>query len=197
MPEIPRSQLAVYVAAALALALIGARYLRESASQAGAGPPAAAPVRVEAPGAGGRATVHVAGEVRRPGVYRLPARARVAQAVERAGGATSRGDLGAVNLAARVDDGRQVIVPARRAAGGSPAVAGAVGGAGGAARPPLPLNTATIEELQTLDGVGPATAQKIVAHREEHGGFASVEELTQVPGIGEKRLASLREQVTL
>jgi competence protein ComEA len=134
------------------------------------------------------ATVHVAGAVRRPGVYRMRPGARVNDAVRRAGGALPGADLAAVNLAAKVEDGRQVVVPERVATGSV---------AGGPAAPgvPLNLNTATLEQLDTLDGVGPATAQKILDFREEHGGFGSVEDLGQVPGIGDKRLAALREKV--
>jgi competence protein ComEA len=139
---------------------------------------------------GGGPVVHVAGAVRRPGVYRLRAGARVADAVRRAGGARRRADLGAVNLAAELQDGRQVLVPPRAKAG-APAHAGAAPAPG----VPLDLNTATLEQLDELDGIGPATAQQIVSYREAHGGFGSVEELDQVPGIGETRLAALRDKV--
>ena len=103
-----------------------------------------------------------------------------------------------MNLAAKVNDGQQVIVPAAGAAGAT-APAGATGATatGGPATPgrPLNLNTATAEQLDQLDGVGPATAQKIVAYRQAHGGFRSVSELDQVPGIGEKKLAALKDRV--
>jgi len=200
VPEITRPQLAVYAAAAVAIALIGAGYLRDSAPPAPK-PRAAKPsgVRVQQPGRE-RAHVHVAGEVRRPGVYRMRGSARVDDALRRAGGATARADLDQLNLAARVEDGRQVLVPARGAAGGGGATAGAGGvpggGPGGAAGgQPLNLNTATAEQLDGLDGVGPSTAQKILAYRQQHGGFRSVNELDRIPGIGEKRMASLRDQV--
>jgi competence protein ComEA len=115
--------------------------------------------------------------------------------VRRAGGPRGDADLTAVNLAAEIEDGRQVIVPARvdpaGGGGGAPAGAAAVPGQ------PLNLNLATVEQLQELDGIGPGLAGKIVAHRDEHGGFGSVEELGEVPGIGEKRLAALKEQVTV
>ena len=123
-------------------------------------------------------------------------------AVRRAGGATRRGDADAINLAAKVADGQQVVVPARGRCGrgGGGAERGRSVGrrerwpaprAGGAA-PPVSLSTATAEQLDTLDGVGPATAQKILAWRDEHGGFRSVDDLAQVPGIGPKRLEALR-----
>jgi len=110
--------------------------------------------------------------------------------VRRAGGATRRADLSQVNLAAEVEDGRQILVPARiRQAAGAASPAEPAPGV------PLNLNTATLEQLDELDGIGPTTAQSILEYREEHGGFGDVEELGNVPGIGDVRLASLREQV--
>jgi len=209
---VPRSQLVLYAAAALVVALLGARYLGPDGGGAAPAPSRApAPAaRVEQARTAG-ATVHVAGAVREPGVYRLRPGERIDDAIRRAGGATSRADLSAVNLAAKVADGRQVLVPERAPRAPAPAGAGAAG-AGGAAAPagaaaagpsaaapaqPINLNTATLEQLDTLAGVGPATAQKILAFREARGGFGSVDELAQVPGIGDKRLASLKEQVTV
>ncbi len=144
------------------------------------------------------ALVHVAGAVREPGVYRLRPGSRIDDAVQRAGGPTATADLGAVNLAAKVEDGRQVLVPERVRAGAPAAAAGATATATAPAEgQPLNLNTATLEQLDTLSGIGPLTAQKILDFREERGGFGSVEELGEIPGIGDKRLASLREEVTL
>jgi competence protein ComEA len=202
MGELSRPQLAVYAAAALAIVLIGARYLRDSRPDEPAPGGRPVPVRVGSAG-GGWAVVQVAGEVRHPGVYRLRSGERVDDAVRMAGGATSRADLSGVNLAAKVEDGRQVIVPPRGQAGASAAAAGAGTGAapeagtaaGGAAGAPLNLNTATAEQLDQLDGVGPATARKIIAYRQEHGGFRSVSELDQVPGIGPKRMAALKDHL--
>ena len=147
----------------------------------------------EAGGGSSRVVVHVAGAVRHPGVYRLPASSRVVDAVRRAGGARRHADLAALNLAAKVEDGRQVLVPLR---GATPAAVGSTA-AGGSTAPaaPVDLNTATPEQLDQLDGIGPGMAAAILKYRQEHGGFGSVEELGEVPGIGEKRLASLREQV--
>jgi competence protein ComEA len=150
------------------------------------------PVRVAAPAAASRPAklfVDVVGAVRRPGVYRVPEGARVAQAVARAGGPTSNAQLELVNLAARVADGEQVVVPRRGAAGATSAVAG---GAGSAPAGPVHLNSATLEQLDALPGVGPVTAQKILDYRQQHGGFGSVDELDAVPGIGPARLADLR-----
>lgn len=200
MADVPRSQLAVYVAAAVAIALLGARYV--SAAEEEPSPPGGTPaVRVEEEPKGGRAVVHVAGAVREPGVYRLREGDRVADAVDRAGGATGQADLTLVNLAAEVEDGRQVVVPRRGVAGGAPAGGGAAGSPGaagvGGVAPPVNLNTATLEQLDTLEGVGPGIAQRILDHRDEHGSFGSVDELAQVPGIGEKRMAALRDKVTV
>ena len=189
MGELTRSQVLVYAAVAVVVVVLGARYVRGAAEPATGAP---APVQVSEEKESG-ATVHVAGAVRRPGVYRLRAGARVELAVRRAGGATARADLSQLNLAAKVEDGKQVLVPER--------VATADGAAGGASAPapapgqPLNLNTATLEQLDALDGIGPATAQAILDYRDEHDGFGTVDELGEVPGIGEVRLASLREQV--
>jgi competence protein ComEA len=144
--------------------------------------------------------VHVAGAVRHPGVYRLPPGARVKDAVGRAGGARPRADVNAINLAAKVVDGQQVVVPSRGAGGTGAAATGAPAetagvGAASAPGPPISLNNATAEQLDTLDGVGPATAQKIIAWRTQHGGFRSVADLGQVPGIGPKKLAALKDRV--
>jgi len=217
MPEVSRPQLAVYLAAAVAIALIGARYLHERAASAvGAAASAGTPrgsdstrgVRLER-ASGGGVVVHVVGAVRRPGVYRLKAGARVDEAVRRAGGPLRGAELSGLNLASKLEDGRQVLVPLRagaapgaRAGAAAPAPAAASGSdpaAAAAVAPgasgPIDLNTATLEQLDTLAGVGPATAQKILAYRQQHGGFRSVDELDQVPGIGAKKLAALRPLV--
>jgi competence protein ComEA len=193
MLDMPPRQLAAYGVALAAVVLLGAWYLSRGADPAPEAPPAA--IKVEGDEGGAESVVvHVAGAVRRPGVYRMRANARVDDAVGRAGGATRRADLSQVNLAAQVEDGRQVLVPARvrAASAGGPATAAATPAAPGV---PLNINTATLEQLDELDGIGPTTAQHILDYREEHGGFGSVEELGEVPGIGDVRLASLREQV--
>ncbi len=129
--------------------------------------------------------VHVVGAVRRPGVYRVPPGARAMAAVRRAGGPTDRADLSGLNLAAEVIDGQQLIVPVR---GASPTGPGATAG-------PVRLSTATAEQLEELDGIGPALARRIIDWRQENGGFRSVEDLLEVPGIGEAKLAALRDEV--
>lgn len=192
MSETPRHQLLLYAAVAIVVLALGARYLSRAGDAPAAAERPAPALEVHADGARGRVTVHVAGAVRRPGVYRLAASDRVDDAVRRAGGARQRGDLSAVNLAAKLEDGRQIVVPLRASSAGAAAATGAV-----VPGVPLNLNTATPEQLDELDGVGPATAKTIVQYREEHGGFGRVDELSQVPGIGEKRMASLREQVRL
>ena len=136
--------------------------------------------------------VHVAGLVERPGLVRLPAGARVADAIAEAGGVTQRRAADSVNLARVLTDGEQVVVslaPATAAA----APAGAPAAASPAA--PLDLNTATPEALDGLPGVGPVIAARIVAWRTTHGRFRSVEELAEVSGIGESILAQVRPLV--
>ena len=190
MPETPRHLLALWALGLVVVVVLGVRYLGRGEDARPAPAPAIA-VEEGAGGASSRVTVHVAGAVRRPGVYRLAPRSRVVDAVRRAGGARHRADLSALNLAAKLEDGRQVVVPLR-AAPGAPTASGV---AGAAADAPVDINTATPEQLDELDGIGPGMAGAILEYREEHGGFGSVEELGQVPGIGEKRLAALREKV--
>ena len=187
MPDMPPRQLALLGLALVAVLVLGGWYLSRGGPVVA---PAAAPAIAvhDGAGGGGAVVVHVAGAVRDPGVYRMRAGSRVDDAVGRAGGATARADLTQVNLAAKVEDGRQIVVP-RRVSAAAPGAAPVQPGV------PLNLNTATLEQLDELPGVGPATAQKILDYREEHGGFGSVEELGQVPGIGDVRLAALREQV--
>jgi competence protein ComEA len=138
-----------------------------------------------------RVLVHVVGAVRRPGLYELPENSRVADAVKRAGGTTAKADVALVNLAAPVADGTQIVVPGR-----STAARAAAGAMPPPATGPVNLNSATLEQLDALPGVGPVTAQKIIAYREQNGAFRSVDDLDAVPGIGPARLEELRALVT-
>jgi competence protein ComEA len=188
---------AAWAVAAVAAVLAGMRLL--SADPA---PPRAEVLgsQAERRPASARATpagpyVHVAGAVRRPGLYRLRAGARVAAAVRRAGGAGREADLTAINLAALLQDGQQVVVPTLVPAGGS--LVGTVAGAdAGAATPIVSLGTATVEELDGLDGIGPTLAERIVEFRQQHGGFRSVDQLSEVDGIGAKRLETLKASLS-
>jgi competence protein ComEA len=185
-----RRRLLVGVVALVAVLALAGRMLRRPGHAAV--PPPVHVARAAAPAKAARLFVDVVGAVRRPGLYRVSASARVADAVARAGGPTAAAQLELVNLAARVADGEQVVVPRRGAFG---AVAAGAAGSGTAPTGPVHLNSATLEQLDTLPGVGPVTAQKIVDYRQQHGGFGSVDELDAVPGIGPARLADLRSLV--
>jgi competence protein ComEA len=184
-------------AALLAVVLLAALVLvgRRLADTGAAHPARAAPAALEQMESAvpARVVVHVAGAVHRPGLYRLNDKARVADAIARAGGGTRRADLSAVNLAAPLVDGSQVLVPAR--APPVPSGASAPGGAG-LAGGKVSLSTATLEQLDGLPGVGPVTAQKIVDWRTANGAFRSVDDLDAIPGIGPARIEQLRELVT-
>jgi competence protein ComEA len=114
---------------------------------------------------------------------------RVDDAVTRAGGPTPRAELEAVNLAARLADGQQIVVPERLPGGAAESAAGA------AEDGPISLGTATVEQLEEIDGIGPVTAEDIVEFRDEHGGLSSVDQLDQVPGIGPATMEALRERL--
>jgi competence protein ComEA len=193
VPELSRSQLVVYGAIAVALLFVGARAIRGEAatgtSYASSASEASGGAGFSLGGEAGDLVVDVTGAVRQPGVYRLPAGSRVDDAVRRAGGPGPGAQLEAVNLAARLVDGQQIVVP-RRVAGTATAVAGAVTEGG-----PISLGTATVEQLEEIDGIGPVTAEDIVAFRDEHGGLSSVEQLDQVPGIGPATMESLRSRL--
>jgi competence protein ComEA len=185
VPELSRSQLLVYGAIAVAVLLVGARWIRSDGDQApasGGGLSFAADAS-RSDGEGSRdVVVHVAGAVRTPGVYRLPAGARVTDAVRRAGGLASGAGEDGINLAARLSDGQQVVVPGRGApAAGSGADAG-----------PISLGSATIAQLDEIEGIGPVTAQKIIEFRDQHGGLSSVDQLDDVSGIGPATMEALR-----
>jgi competence protein ComEA len=191
VPTLPISRRQALLAAALLLValVLAGKYL--VGTGASASPRPVALVREE-PAARPVLLVHVVGAVRAPGLYRLKDGSRVADAVARAGGATPKADLALVNLAAPVADGTQVVVPARAPPSGA---AAGPGGSAAARAGPVHLNTATIEELDALPGVGPVTAQKIIDFRQANGAFTSVDELDAVPGIGPARLEELRKLV--
>jgi competence protein ComEA len=170
-----------------------------SGDQLGAAPadqtlPRAAPGGSAPSGALEELAVHVAGRVRHPGLVRLPAGSRVQDAIHAAGGATDGADLDAINLARKLTDGEQVLVP-----GPGDPVPQPVPGATtmpGVPAAPLDLNTATVEQLDTLPGVGEVTAGRIVAYRTAHP-FTAVDELLEVPGIGQRRYDQLKDLVTV
>ena len=189
MPQLSRAQIAVYAALAVAVLLIGARAIRTGEGEAAA---AAAPYSGEdsfsvSTAGGDDLVVHVAGAVASPGVYRLPAGSRVTDALRRAGGPAPRALVDAVNLAARLADGQQVVIPEAAPAGAASGTATAIPDA------PISLGTATVEELDTIEGIGPVTAQDIVDYRDEHGGLASIEQLDQISGIGPATMEALRD----
>jgi competence protein ComEA len=206
-----KAEVAAYAVAAFVLVLLAIRLLHRDAggdpgqklsleqpSPPGARASASTPGATSA-GSGKLLVVDVAGEVRRPGVYRLPSGSRADLAVERAGGVTRHGERTAVNLAMPLHDGQQIVVPRRGAASsaGSAGPDGSPTGTGVAGQPsqPISLSTATVAQLDTLDGIGPTLAGRIVQYRDSHGGFRSIEELRQVDGIGDKRFAALRKAV--
>ena len=194
MPELPftrRQALAGALALAALLVLAGRLVVQPEASAVEA--PVASVIQEAAPPPEpAQVVVHVAGAVRSPGLYRLEEGSRVADAVALAGGPGAKADLAAVNLAAPLADGTQVLVPRVGAPG---AESGAHAPAGAASAGPVRLNSATVEQLDTLPGIGPVTAQQIVQHREENGPFRSVDDLDAVPGIGPARLEQLRDLV--
>jgi competence protein ComEA len=185
VPDVSRSQVAVCGAIAIALLLVGARSIRAEGESSSLNAGSGSFGRIGFSEEGGDVVVHVAGAVRRPGVYRLPGGSRVTDAVKRAGGASGRSELDAVNLAARLTDGQQVVIPEA-----GPQGVAATGAA--TADGPISLGTATVAELDTIEGIGPVTAQDIVEFRDQHGGLATVEQLDQISGIGPATMEALR-----
>jgi competence protein ComEA len=202
MPSFPLSvrqrRLVAAVLLGLVVLVVAVRHHNAKAGSGGATLPAAAASTTSdtegiasetaAPdrAAGRLVVVDVAGAVRKPGLYRLQQGARVADAVARAGGLTRHADSTLINLAAPLADGEQVLVSAQA----GDATAAAAGG--GASSAPVHLNSAGAEDLDGLPGVGPVTAQKIVAYRQQHGPFTSLEGLDAIPGIGPARIESLK-----
>src|SRR4051812_20189058 len=187
MDDRRKLELAGWALAAFVAVFLAARLLHHGASE----PEVAVstvPVHARAAKQPSMLVVDVEGQVARPGLQRVPADSRAGVAVDAAGGLTRHGDATAVNLAAPLHDGQQIVVPKRGAA-----AAAVPGAASGAPSAPISLLSATVAQLDTLDGIGPTLAQRIVQYRDAHGGFRSVDELKQVEGIGEKRFAALRK----
>ena len=202
-----RSQLLVYGAAAVALLLLGARWIRSADAQSSSGggvsyssdssggnPTGSGSFGVQAEG-GQDVVVDVAGAVVKPGVYRLPAGSRVNDAIERAGGATAKAESEAINLAARLSDGQQVVLPSKVESSARLGASSDSGTVATNAAGPISLGTATVDQLDTIEGIGPVTAQHILDYRDEHGGFSSIDELDQVPGIGPATMEALRARL--
>jgi competence protein ComEA len=187
VPELSRSQLLIYAAIAVAVIVIGARWIRSSGapSTGGAELSFAADSVHEAEGTQD-VVVHVAGAVERPGVYRLPTGSRVTDAVRRAGGFARDANHDGINLAARLSDGQQVVVLGRGTAPAS---------APGEQTGPISLGSATVEQLDEIEGIGPVTAQKIIEFRDEHGGLSSINQLDEVAGIGPATMETLRSDL--
>jgi competence protein ComEA len=211
VPELSRTQVAVYGAIAVALLLVGAQAIRGEGGGSSGGEGTtwseygdggsgsggtesgsseeSAGGEFALSGQAGDVVVDVTGAVADPGVYRMPAGSRVNDAVQRAGGAAPKAQLEAVNLAARLADGQQVVVPERGPSGAVELIPGA------AEEGPISLGSATVEQLDTIEGIGPVTAEGIVKFREEHGGLASVDQLDQISGIGPATMEALRARL--
>jgi competence protein ComEA len=194
-----RELISLVVVGALVVAAAAFWYVRSlpgevSVHLAEDGGSSAGPALMASPSPAPTILVHVAGWVRRPGVYQFNEGDRVIDAVRKAGGARPGADLASVNLAALLSDAQQVVILKK---GGTPGSigAGTVAGPGGEAL--VNINTATLDQLETLPGIGPTLAQRIIDYRVEHGPFRSVDELLEVSGIGDQRLADLRSKVAI
>jgi competence protein ComEA len=186
IPALSRRQLFGAAVAGVVVLLLVIRHLGGGGSPA----PVVTPVQPATkpkPVAQKLLVIDVAGAVRHPGVYRLRPGLRIDDAIAAAGGTKPTAQLGTVNLAAPIADGEQVVVPGK----GVAAVA-AGSAAGSSPSAPLDLNSATLEELENLPGIGPVTAQKILDYRQQHGAFHSVAELQGVPGIGPAHMSQLK-----
>jgi competence protein ComEA len=203
--RISPGQLLLYAAAGIALLLVGARWMAAagdssaqaqgvsvSSSHGSAGPAGG----VSFAASGEDVVIDVTGAVRDSGVFRLPAGSRVDDALKRAGGATAAADLEHINLAARLTDGQQVVVPQRAPANAATAAVPAEGAdPAGAADAPISLSTATVTDLDTIEGIGPVTAQDIIDFRDQHGGIGSIDDLDEISGIGPATMEALRARL--
>lgn len=186
----PREVVALVVMGLLVVVGASLAYVRaRPASAAAPAPAASATQTLTPPEASATLYVHVAGAVRRPGVYPFTEGARVIDAIEAAGGLRNGADATAVNMARPLVDGEQIVVPSRRA----PAADGATGSSSDL----INLNTASATELEALPGVGPVLAQRIVDYREQHGPFTDPKDLLKVSGIGPKTFESIEPLVTV
>ena len=202
MPELSRAQLAVYAALAVVALMLGSRWIRsggEDASASDGSSPAfesAESSEAASTASGsfepteGDLVVHVAGAVQKPGVFQMPSGSRVTDAIDRAGGTTSDAAPDSINLAAPLADGQQIQVPAK-----APAGAASAGVAGATADGPISLGSATAEDLDTIEGIGPVTAAAILEFRDQSGGISSVDDLDQVSGIGPATMEALRARL--
>jgi len=200
-----RTQLVVYAAVGVALLLLGARWIRSAdsgsassggvsySSGAGSAGPASGSFGIDDSG-GGDVVVDVTGAVEKPGIYTLPAGSRVNDAVQRAGGATAEGDVQQINLAARLADGQQIVIPTRVKNPAGVAEGATVSGSA-STDGPISLGTATVEELDTIEGIGPVTAQNIIDYRDQHGGVSSIDQLDEIDGIGPATMEALRARL--
>lgn len=223
MPEVFKSRLFVYALIAVVLLLVGLSSLRDRGGSERAGSIGSASLaggETEMSGSGGpggessgddrsgdfsisagsrKLVVDVSGAVRRPGVYRFSDGARVVDAIRRAGGPSGRALAGAINRAARLADGQQVVVPFRAGvSGGVGAAAGAgmgIGSEAGTASGPISFGSATAEQLEEIEGIGPVTAADLIEYRDSQGGIASIDELDQVSGIGPVTMEALRSRL--
>jgi competence protein ComEA len=202
--RIGRSQLVVYAAVGIALLIVGARWLGSAGDSSAASAASDTHYSAGQGGSGGFSSgmdgedvvVDVTGAVADSGVYRLPSGSRVDDAVRRAGGATARANLDSLNLAAKLTDGQQVVVPEAAPAGTASTAAAAVAGSDPASSDaPISIGSATVEQLDTIEGIGPVTAQDIIDFRDERGGVSSVDQLDQISGIGPATMEALRARL--
>lgn len=190
LPETTRRQLLLWSLIGIVIALVGGKYLLAGDEPGGVQADVAGAVTVGLqPKEETAIKVHVVGAVVKPGLYDLEPGDRTAEAIGAAGGPAPTADLSRINLAARVADGQQLVVPDINDVNAG--IPGEVQPEGG----PVNLNSATLDELTELDGVGPKTAQKIIDYREEHGGFSHIEELMDVPGIGPAKFDQVKDRI--